>query len=258
MALLPAKKAKIKDILKQSIINKFNKYKPESSNMPFHYRLLGKDRMALYSFIQSLNTTFGTSIYEPVVKELARDNFLCVETQAHPYNVIYSDAQVKIQQIINDLSTSIREPNKEQELLEISKVNKSGTLNKVKLTKIDILLQSKSNELFLIDMKTVKPNIGELKGLKRTMLEWASTEMIRNPLSSIHTMIAIPYNPYEPEPYERWTMKGIFDVPNEVLIAEELWDFVGGKGTYDELLDCFEIAGIELRPEIDAYFNKFK
>ena len=171
MALLPAKKAKIKDILKQSIINKFNKYKPESSNMPFHYRLLGKDRMALYSFIQSLNTTFGTSIYEPVVKELARDNFLCVETQAHPYNVIYSDAQVKIQQIINDLSTSIREPNKEQELLEISKVNKSGTLNKVKLTKIDILLQSKSNELFLIDMKTVKPNIGELKGLKRTMLE---------------------------------------------------------------------------------------
>ncbi|MDR0411845.1 MAG: TdeIII family type II restriction endonuclease, partial [Treponema sp.] len=27
--------------------------------MPFHYRLLGRDRMALFSFIQSLNTTFG-------------------------------------------------------------------------------------------------------------------------------------------------------------------------------------------------------
>jgi len=59
---------RIKDCLRQ----KFQNYKPETVNMPFHYRLLGKDRMALYSFIQSLNTTFGTSIYEPVAKELAR------------------------------------------------------------------------------------------------------------------------------------------------------------------------------------------
>lgn len=34
--------------------------------MPFHTRLLGKDRMALFSFIHSLNTNFGTSIFEPV------------------------------------------------------------------------------------------------------------------------------------------------------------------------------------------------
>ncbi len=32
--------------------------------MPFHYRLLGKDRMALYSFIHSLNTAFGNSIFD--------------------------------------------------------------------------------------------------------------------------------------------------------------------------------------------------
>jgi type II restriction enzyme len=48
---------KQKDYIKEVIINclrdKFQHYKPESSYMPFHYRLLGKDRMALYSFIQS-------------------------------------------------------------------------------------------------------------------------------------------------------------------------------------------------------------
>ena len=49
--------------------------------MPFHYRLLGKDRMALFSFIQSLNTTFGISIYEPVAKELAKGIFKEVQTQ---------------------------------------------------------------------------------------------------------------------------------------------------------------------------------
>jgi len=43
--------------------------------MPFHYRLLGRDRMALFSFIHSLNTTFGTSIFEPVAETLASLNF---------------------------------------------------------------------------------------------------------------------------------------------------------------------------------------
>jgi type II restriction enzyme len=66
---------KIGDTIKESLRNKFLTYKPETSNMPFHYRLLGKDRMALFSFIQSLNTTFGTSIFEPVAETLARLRF---------------------------------------------------------------------------------------------------------------------------------------------------------------------------------------
>ncbi|MDR3234202.1 MAG: TdeIII family type II restriction endonuclease [Planctomycetaceae bacterium] len=45
---------------------------------------------------------------------------------------------------------------------------------------------------------------------------------------------------------------------SELKVAEEFWDFLGGEGTYQELLDCFEEAGIELRPEIDSYFANFK
>jgi type II restriction enzyme len=53
-------------------------------------------------------------------------------------------------------------------------------------------------------------------------------------------------------------MKGILDRNHEVLIAEELWDFLGGEGSYADLLDAFEQAGIELRSEIDRYFEKFR
>ncbi len=41
-------------------------------------------------------------------------------------------------------------------------------------------------------------------------------------------------------------------------VAEEFWDFLGGKGAYKDLLDCFEKVGIELRPEIDKYFSNFQ
>ncbi|HOR82848.1 MAG TPA: TdeIII family type II restriction endonuclease [Bacteroidales bacterium] len=66
MALTNTQKQQIEDTLKNSLRNKFQNYNPEPSSMPFHTRLLGKDRMALFSFIHSLNTNFGTSIFEPV------------------------------------------------------------------------------------------------------------------------------------------------------------------------------------------------
>ena len=53
---------KIENTIKVSLRKKFQTYNPETKNMPFHYCLLGRDRMALFSFIHSLNTTFGTSI----------------------------------------------------------------------------------------------------------------------------------------------------------------------------------------------------
>jgi len=48
----------IENTIKDSLRKKFQKYKPETKYMPFHFRLLGRDRMALFSFIHSLNTTF--------------------------------------------------------------------------------------------------------------------------------------------------------------------------------------------------------
>jgi len=50
----------------------------------------------------------------------------------------------------------------------------------------------------------------------------------------------------------------MLDLDNELKVAGEFWDFLGGEGAYLELLVCFERVGIELRPEIDAYFSKFK
>jgi len=52
-------------------------------------------------------------------------------------------------------------------------------------------------------------------------------------------------------------MAGMLDLENELKVAHEFWDFLGGEGTYNDLLDIFERVGIELRPEIDEYFTKF-
>jgi len=130
-------------------------------------------------------------------------------------------------------------------------------LTKTKM-KVDLFLVSKRDEVFMFDLKTVKPNKGDFISYKRNMLEWLAVYFYQHSIAKMNTLIAIPYNPYEPQQYARWTMKGMLDLKQEVVVAEEFWDFLGGEGAYTDLLECFEQAGIALRPEIDKYFSKFQ
>ncbi|MGE4420610.1 MAG: TdeIII family type II restriction endonuclease [Sulfurimonas sp.] len=247
----------IEDTIKDSLRKKFKNYKPETIHMPFHYRLLGRDRMALFSFIHSMNTTFGTSIFEPVAETLANLNFKFAQKQYVVGNTISEQAQSEIQSIINELTMG-KDPNKVEETERIRKVCNKGKMNKLKTVKVDLFVKSADETAHLFDLKTAKPNISNFKDFKRTLLEWIAIFLAKNQNAKVNSYIAIPYNPYEPKPYERWTLKGMLDLDNELKVAEEFWDFLGNDGAYEELLNCFERVGIELKPEIDAYFSKFK
>jgi type II restriction enzyme len=245
-------------VLKNSLRRKFQNYNPEPASMPFHTRLLGKDRLALYSFIHSLSTNFGTTIFEPVAIAIAKDRFSVAKSHTRAGEYICEDASREIQRIIDGLTTAACSPNKNAEIDAIRKVCQKGAKRKVNLTRVDILLESKTNDLYLFDLKTAKPNVGGFREFKRTLLEWTAAVLASNPKAKVNTLIAIPYNPYEPKPYNRWTMRGMLDLENELKVGKELWDFLGGIGAYENLLDCFERVGIELRDEIDEYFARFK
>ncbi len=256
MALTEQQKIRIKQTIATCLRNKFSNYVPENNEMPFHFRLLGRDRMALYSFMQSLLTTFGTSIFEPVAAELAKNKFAKVETQYAVGREIFAECQQSVQDIVNRL-TYQPQPNKISELQELKK-HLQGSKNILKPAKVDLFVESSDGEQYLFDLKTAKPNKGDFQKYKQTLLEWAGITYTSNPQAKVHTLIAIPYNPYEPKPYQFWTMAGMLDIKEELKVAEGFWDFLGGDGVYQELLDCFEQVGIELRPEIDSYFAKFK
>lgn len=247
----------IENVLRTALRNKFLKYKPEPAAMPFHTRLLGKDRLALYSFIHSLNTNFGTSVFEPVAVALAKSNFTDARAQATAGGFISAGAFQVIQAIMTDLTAANGLPDKSAEVERIRAVARAGEMIKVKPTKIDVLVTARDGAVYLFDIKTAKPNAGGFKEFKRTLLEWAAAVLAENPAAEVYSLIAIPYNPYAPEPYNRWTMRGMLDLPQELKVAQEFWDFLGGAGAYDDLLDIFERVGIELRGEIDDYFQKF-
>jgi type II restriction enzyme len=258
MGLPDIQRDQIANLLREQIRRKLSDYSPESSNMPFHVRLLGRDRMALFSFIQSINTMLGTSVFEQVAAIIAAPNFKRAVNQYKEFNNTISDkAQAMIQHILDDLRSAKATPNKPKEIKKILRVAKDGTMKKVKRPRIDLFLEAKDGTEYYFDLKTAKPNVDEIVGFKRKMLEWVAIRGSVGPRPKIYTGLAIPYNPYEPQPYDRWTFQGMFDLPNEIKVAKEFWDFLGGQDTYEELLQIFEDVGLELRPEIDAKFATF-
>lgn len=258
MSLSKTQRESVEQILTNSLRHKFNNYKPEPASMPFHARLLGQDRLALYSFIHSLSTNFGTAIFEPVAVSIAKNNHAQAFSQVTAGGFIYEAAQEAISKIMNRLTTASGDPDKIKEIEMIRESCQQGDKINVRLTKVDVMIEGSSGDIYLFDLKTAKPNAGAFREFKRMLLEWVAAVLADNPKARVHSLIAIPYNPYEPHDYNRWTMRGMLDLKQELKVGKEFWDFLGGSGTYEDLLNCFEKVGLDLRGEIDAYFAKFK
>ena len=252
MALTTQQSKQIKEYLVGKIRQKLATYDPETNSMPFHFRLLGKDRMALFSFIQSVNTILGTSIFEQVGKIIAEPRAKRAIGQYKEFEGhISSEAVLKIDSIMRELRSASRKPDKEKETKEVLAVAGKGEMGKKLKKRVDLFVEIKDEVEYYFEIKTAKPNINEFTGIKKQMLDWIAMRGSENPRAKVKTIVAIPYNPYEPKPYERWTLQGLFDLRQEVLVGSEFWDLLGGKGTYEDLLKVFEQAGLELYDEIE-------
>ena len=152
---------------------------------------------------------------------------------------------------MRDLRSASRKPDKEKEKKEVLAIANKGNLGKKLKKRVDLFVEMKDGTEYYFEVKTAKPNINEFTGIKKQMLDWIAMRGSEKPKANIKTIVAIPYNPYEPKPYERWTLQGLFDLRQEVLVGQEFWDLLGGKNTYEDLLKVFEQAGLELYDEID-------
>ena len=259
MALNDKQHSEIKQYLISKIRQKLSTYNPETSSMPFHYRLLGKDRMALFSFIHSVNTMLGQSIFEHVGRLIAEPGSKQAIAQYKTFEgYVSSEAVLKIDSIMRDLRSASRKPDKAKETKEVLAVSQKGNLDKKLNKRVDLFVETKGGVEYYFELKTAKPNINEFTGIKKQLLDWIAMRGSQGSVVDIRTIVAIPYNPYEPQPYERWTLQGLFDLKTEVLVGKEFWDLLGGKNTYEDLLKVFEEAGLELYNEIDRKMNNLR
>jgi hypothetical protein len=216
--------------------------------MPFLAKLMqDSEKVAAYSFIHSLATTLGMSVYEKVSEIIASVHYDEVKTGYDMEGEITNEENSTISQILQEIKNGTRTTNKEKEIKEILECNNNGG-RKIKI-RADLFLKKGTDEYY-IEIKTAKPNIDVFAKSKQKLLEWVALRK-----KKVYTILAIPYNPYHPEPYNRFTMQGYLDEEEDLYVADKFWELLGGEGTYKEILGIFDEVGKEFKEKIQ---NKIK
>jgi hypothetical protein len=238
MAISDSQKEKITSLLSKKIDNKINRYARESTSMPFLVKLIqDKEKVAAYSFIHSIATTLGMSIYEEVSKIIAQESSQECFTKYDLGGVISVEQKSAIDNILRELRNQTRDCDIEKEIQEVlnatpanGKVQKEGKI-------ADFYMLRDGFEQYF-EIKTVKPNIDVFTKSKSKLLEWVARKRKR-----IKVFLAFPYNPYYPKTYERFTMQGLLKPGRDLLIGKEYWDYLGGEDTFECLLSIFDDVG---------------
>jgi len=251
MTLPNQQKELIKNLIKQAITDKINEYKLVGDIKPFHERLFSKERIRETSFFHSCSTTIGVTLFQNIAYLIAKGNknFKQVEKQYVVEGNFSKQAQSVIEEIIFDLSRKQNDPKKRLPNIkeEGKEVLKVAQIQGNKSTQIaDLFLVKANGEEIYIEIKTTKPNKGESKEAKRGMLKIIA---LRN--KQVTTFVGMAYNPYEPDEF-KWPLPlNYLRLGEDLLVGKSFWDFLGGNGTYEELLEIFEESGNELKNKIE-------
>ena len=213
--------------------------------MPFLARIIqDSEKIAAYSFIHSISTSLGMSIYEDVSVIIAEPH--CDECfKKHGVGGVISKEQKRvIGTIIRELRNKKRIPNIQKEIQVVLKADRKNANSQKSGEEADFYMKQRGKE-FYFEIKTVKPNIDVFKESKTKLLEWVARKR-----KKIYPYLAFPYNPYHPKPYERFTEANFVKINEDFLVGEKYWDFLGGKNTFQQLLDIFDKVGKKYKKEV--------
>ena len=246
------------------LISRFDSFPEDASNIrnaPFHDAFLNAfaDKLdgkvldtpffiSLASWLHGLNTTLGQTFFENV-SQILSDGEKREYTSKKLGNLpITKTHREKISEIAADLSTSTEMPDLEREN-ELLLQNYDNENIKAMDFSADVFFEDE-DQVIAIEIKSVKPNSGEMKGEKQKILEGKAALQKKFPNKKIDFYIGFPFDPTVDPAKEKVTgynkerflraiinMNKFFD-PGETLVASELWDFLSGQeDTMEQILE---------------------
>ena len=215
----------------EAFLNAFkNKIENYVDNVPYF--------ISLASWLHGLNTTLGQSFFENVAHILSNG-----EKRTFKNCKITAKQQNAILEIITDLKNGQRTPNLEEENKLIFQTG-GDLVNALDFT-ADVFIMEK-DYIEAIELKSVRPNAGEMRGEKLKILSAKACLKLLYPDKEIRYFIGFPFDPLSDTPtgYNKGRfMKHLIEFekyfdPKEVLLAGELWDRLSGEAnTMEKLLN---------------------
>ena len=249
----------IKDILKKFVeevivrVNTDPKVKYDPINYPkektFHAALIPAEVTKLSKFERSFSTSLGQKIFEQIGEIIGKYKYYEAKRTYRVEGLVYQSELDFIERMLRELEhkkTSSRTPNWEQELQELNR-HASGAPTNVTVIS-DLYIKTPEKEMFF-ELKSSKPNADQSKVSKEKMLK---IQAIRRG-KQVETYFALPDNPYGTKEKYAWEHpKRYFDMNRSdcVLMGKDFWDYIGGKGTWEQLIQTFKEVGENTKQRI--------
>ena len=240
---------KIALIVIKTLVGRFASFPANTESMrnaPFHEAFLkafsdhlaGKqiDSAVLITFgswLHGLNTTLGMVFFEKTAHILSYG-----DKRELKGGLISENQFSSINEIITKLKNSESHPCLASEDEMISDPRGNHTSNAPNFT-ADVFIQDSDN-IVAIEIKSVKPNSGEMRSEKHKILLGKAVLKNMYPSMSIKYFIGFPFDPTVKRPeedecssYKQRFLTNIVDGHKyfdfeEILLAEEMWDFLSG------------------------------
>ncbi|MCL2075999.1 MAG: TdeIII family type II restriction endonuclease [Betaproteobacteria bacterium] len=286
MALSNSVKEKISIEVIKTLATRFESFPKDTSgnrNAPFHDAFLEafSDKFAnkvpdvqffisLSSWLQGLNTTLGQTFFENIAHHLCNGEKREYTSKKLGNLQITKMQRDSISHIIANLSNSTAKPDLCSENSKLFHISGSPLVNAFNFS-VDVFFENQDS-IVAIELKTVKPNSGEMRGEKQKILEGKAALFNRFPDKKIYFYIGFPFDPTVGPTAEKTTsynkerfldsiinMDNFFD-PRETLLASELWDFLSGdKHTMEQILEIINtISNTSFEDELRLLMDNSK
>lgn len=200
-----------------------DKFENKVSDIPFF--------ITLSSWLHGLNTTLGQSFFENVAHILSDGQKMEFTNTRNTQLKTTTEQKNAIADIITDLKNKNKEPSLSRENQLI--FNNNGQVIEANNFTVDVYFEDE-NKIVCVELKSVKPNAGEMRGEKQKILEAKAALYRQFHDKEILYFIGFPFDPTS----EISTgcnkirfLNSIIDGKkyydlDEVLLADELWNYL--------------------------------
>lgn len=203
------------------------------------------------SLVGGLETSFGTTLWEGLAKELALQNgfTVCDKTNFLKPEYFHKDSETIFREVLDDRehergkfdSYSSHEAIKAACSYYIKNVP-NNWIAPPSGHGIDVWLKKDGID-YWFDIKTVQPNVGSYQRFLKQILNWYTFYYSRWPENHLEARIVFPYNPYAPKDYWDETPRGGLPIEHgsEAWVADDFWDFcTGNTGSTEIIFSSFK------------------
>ncbi len=242
----------IKAIAKNTVINSVTNFVINRRNKTPSFQILDliiPTERKIRSVVGGMETSLGTTLWEPLAIEIAKSNgFTVINQKLEAPKNMPANIQGTIQSLLEERYkiTSIYDAKHcHERIKDVCQVYVNSPITEFEKPKsgegVDIWLK-KNDVNYFFDTKTVKPSLKDYKNFIHQLFSWYGFFYSRFPHQEAQARIVFPYNPYPN--YDFWsktTGKGRpLEKKTEALVENEFWDFCSGlENTYSIIHEAF-------------------